>query len=103
MLFLVLSLRNSSAVAMSWPLPRFAVESRRRTKRGLQYEKSVFPRQSYGLGAVAPGAEGRMVFTFDKIALVKGQVLRVYFYEKGGARNFTMTLGMKDVNEAERL
>ena len=30
--------------------PRFAVESKRRTKRGLQYEKAVFPKQSYGLG-----------------------------------------------------
>ena len=82
---------------------RFAVESRRRTKRGLQYEKGVFPRQTYGLGAVAPGAEGRMVFTFDKIALVKGQVFRVYFYEKGGVRNMVMTMNVNDVNKAERL
>ena len=41
--------------------------------------------------------------TFDKIALVKGQVFRVYFYEKGGARNLVMTLGLKDVNGAKRL
>lgn len=34
-----------------------------------------------------------MVFTFDKLALLRGQVLRVYFYENGGARNLVMTLG----------
>ena len=102
-LFLLISLRNESAMSYELSAPRFAVESKRRTRRGLQYEKAVFPKQSYGLGTVAPSSEGRFVFTFDKIALVKGQVLRVYFYEKGGARNFTMTLGMKDVNEAERL
>ena len=102
-LYLVVSLRNSSAVSYEISAPRFAVESSRRTKRGLQYEKAVFPRVSYGLGVVAPGTEGQLVFTFDKIALVKGQVFRVYFYEKGGSRNFTMTLGMKDVNEARRM
>ncbi len=61
------------------------------------------PVRSYGLGTVAPSAEGRFVFTFEKIALVKGQVLRVYFYEKGGARNLMMTFGINDVNEAKRL
>ena len=73
--------------------PRFAVESKRRTKRGLQYEKAVFPKQSYGLGVVQPEDVGKMVFTFDMIALTRGQVFRVYFYENGGVRNLVMTLG----------
>lgn len=30
---------------------------------------------SYGLGTVAPSSEGRFVFTFDKIALVKGHTI----------------------------
>lgn len=102
-LFLLVSLRNDSAVSYELSAPRFAVESKRRTRRGLQYEKAVFPRQSYGLGTVLPGAEGRLVFTFDKMALLRGQVFRVYFYEKGGARNLTLTLGMRDVNEVKRL
>lgn len=102
-LFLLVSLRNDSAVSYEFSAPRFAVESKRRTRRGLQYEKAVFPRQSYGLGTVLPGAEGRLVFTFDKMALLRGQVFRVYFYEKGGARNLTLTLGMRDVNEVKRL
>ena len=83
--------------------PRFAVESKRRTRRGLQYEKAIFPKQSYGLGVVRPDGVGKLVFTFDKIALTRGQVFRVYFYEKGGARNFVLTLSAGDVNGARRL
>ncbi len=95
--------KANGTVSYELATPRFAVESVRRTKRGLQYEKAVFPRASYGLGAIAPDTEGRLVFTFDKIALVKGQVFRVYFYEKGGARNLVMTMNRKDVNKAKRL
>lgn len=102
-LFLLVSVKKSSAVSYELATPRFAVESAKRTKRGLQYEKAVFPRASYGLGAIAPDSEGRRVFTFDKIALVKGQVFRVYFYEKGGARNLVVTMNGKDVNGARRL
>ena len=102
-LYLVVSLRNDSAVSYELSTPRFAVESAKRSRRGLQYEKGVFPKASYGLGVVAPGTCGRMVFTFDKIALVKGQVFRVYLYEKGGVRNLVMTLNMNDINKADRL
>lgn len=102
-LYLVVSLRNDSAVSYELSTPRFAVESARRSRRGLQYEKGVFPKASYGLGVVAPGACGRMVFTFEKIALVKGQVFRVYLYEKGGSRNFVLTLGPGDINGARRM
>ena len=102
-LFLLISLENESAVSYDLSAPRFAVESKRRTKRGLQYEKAVFPKQSYGLGVTSPGDVGKMVFTFDKIALTRGQVFRVYFYEKGGARNFVLTLSAGDVNGARRV
>ena len=102
-LFLLISLHNSSSVSYALASPRFAVESKKRTKRGLQYEKAVFPKQSYGLGVVAPSSVGRMVFTFDKIALVKGQVFKVYFYEKGGVRNFALTLAPEDINVVRRL
>lgn len=102
-LFLLISLHNKSAVSYGLSDPRFSVESKRRTKRGLQYEKAVFPKQSYGLGVTAPDTTGKMVFTFDKVSLTRGQVFRIYFYEKGGARNYVMTLGMNDVNRAKRL
>lgn len=102
-LILVLSLENSSAVSYEVATPRFAVESKRRTKRGLQYEKTLVPRASCGLGTVAPSSSGRMVFAFDKLALIRGQVFRVYFYEKGGVRNMVLTLSGKDLMEAEAI
>ena len=102
-LFLLISLKNGSAVSYGLSDPRFSVESKRRTKRGLQYEKAIFPRQAYGLGVVQPDATGKMVFTFDKVSLTRGQVFRIYFYERGGARNFVLTLGMNDINKAKRL
>ena len=102
-LVLVFSLENSSAVSYSVGVPRFAVESRKRTKRGLQYEKAVVPRLSYGLGNISPGDSRKMAFAFDKVSLTRGQVLRVFFYESDGARNFVLTLGMNDVNKAKRL
>ena len=102
-LFLVLSLENQSAVSYEIAAPRFAVESRKRTKRGLQYEKALVPRAVWGLGTVAPGSDGRMVFAFDKLALIRGQVLRIYFYEKGGVRNMVLTLSGKDLMKAKAL
>ncbi len=102
-LFLLVSLRNTSAVSYEMSEPRFAVESKRRTKRGLQYEKAQFPKQVYGLGTVPPESEGMFVFTFDKISLTRGQVFRVYFYEKGGARNLILTFAPSDINKARRL
>ena len=102
-LFVVFSLKNSSTVSYELSDPRFAIESKRRTKRGLLYEKAIFPRNSYGLGVTAPDSTSRPIFTFDKVTLTRGQVLRVYFYERGGARNFCITLSQKDINNAHKL
>ena len=55
------------------------------------------------MGAVEPDGEGHIVFGFDKISLVKGQVLRIFIYETGGSRNFVLTLGMNDINKARRI
>lgn len=102
-LFLLISLHNHSAVSYTLTAPRFALESKRKTKRGLQYEKAVFPKQSYGLGTVPPEGTGKLVFTFDKTTLTKGQVFRIYFYENRGGRNLSLTLNISDVNRARRL
>ena len=102
-LYLLVSLHNRSVVSYEPSSPRFAVESRKRTRRGLEYEKAVFPRQTYGLKTVPPGGAGRFVFTFDKLSLVQGQVLRIYFYEKDGSRNLVMVMGMEDISKARRM
>lgn len=34
---------------------------------------------------------------------ITDRVMRVYFYEDGGARNLVMTLSQKDINQLRRL
>ena len=96
--YLVLSLKNMSAVSYAMSSPRFVIESKRKTKRGLVYEKQIFPKHCYGECVTAPETESRIVYSFDKVTLAKGQVFRIYFYEDGGPRNFVLSFGMKDIN-----
>lgn len=95
--YIVLSVENGSAVSYSMSSPRFVIESKRKTKRGLVYEKQLFPKHTSGECTVAPGAISRMVFSFDKVTLVRGQVFRIYLYEDGGPRNFVLSFGVRDV------
>ncbi len=103
MIYVSLSLENDSNVSYELAEPRFSIESRKKSKRSLIYEKNVTPRNVYGMEAVKPDGDGHFVFGFDKITLVKGQVLRIFLYENGGSRNFVLTLGMNDINKARRL
>ena len=96
--YLVLSLKNMSAVSYAMSSPRFVIESKRKTKRGLVYEKQIFPKHCYGEGVTAPHTASRIVYSFDKVTLAKGQVFRIYFYEDGGPRNFVLSFGMRDLN-----
>ena len=102
-LYLVVSIRNRSAESYELSEQRFAIEGLRRSRWGLQVEKAMFPRQVYGLGPAQPGGYARMVFAFDKIPLTHGQMLRVYLYEDGGARNYVVEIGRKDVEGARGL
>lgn len=102
-LYLVFSVHNDSALSYEFSMPWFAIESRRGTRRrGVRFEKAIFPKQAYGLEPVPPGGEGRLVFTFEKMSLLRGQVFKVYFYERGGMRNLTLTLSQRDVNYVSR-
>ena len=95
--YIVLSIENSSAVSYSMSSPRFVIESKRKTKRGLVYEKQLFLKHTSGESVTAPGTVSRMVFSFDKVTLVKGQVFRIYLYEDGGPRNFVLSFGVRDL------
>ena len=95
--YIILSIENSSAVSYSMSTPRFVVESKRKTKRGLVYEKQLFPKRTSGECTVAPGTMSRLLFSFDKVMLVKGQVFRIYLYEEGGPRNFVLSFGVRDL------
>ena len=95
--YIVLSVENGSAVSYSMSAPRFVIESKRKTKRGLVYEKQLFPKRTSGETVTAPETTSRMVFSFDKVTLVKGQVFRIYLYEDGGPRNFVVSFGVRDL------
>ena len=98
--YLVLNIENNSAVSYAMSSPRFVIESKRKTKRGLVYEKQIFPKHCYGEGVTAPHTASRIVYSFDKVTLAKGQVFRIYFYEDGGPRNFVVSFGMKDLRNS---
>ena len=95
--YIVLSVENGSAVSYSMSSPRFVIESKRKTKRGLVYEKQLFLKHTSGESVTAPGIVSRMLFSFDKVTLVKGQVFRIYLYEDDGPRNFVLSFGMRDL------
>lgn len=95
--YIILSVENGSAVSYSMSSPRFVIESKRKTKRGLVYEKQLFPKHTSGETVTAPGTVSRMVFSFDKVTLVKGQVFKIYLYEDGGPRNFVLSFGVRDL------
>ena len=95
--YIVLSVENGSAVSYSMSSPRFVIESKRKTKRGLVYEKQLFLKHTSGETVTAPGTVSRMVFSFDKVTLVKGQVFRIYLYEDDGPRNFVLSFGVRDL------
>ena len=99
-MYVVLSIENRSAVSYTLSEPRFSIESKRRTSRGLVYEKQIFPKNVLGLESVAPGTTVRAAFSFDKVSVLKGQVLRAYLYEAGGSRNYVLTFSEKDINQA---
>lgn len=100
-MYLVFSIDNRSAVSYAWSEPRFAIESKKRSKRKLVYEKQIFPRVYSGANSVAPSTQGRTIYAFDKTTLLKGQVFRACFYESGGSRNFVLSFDVQDVNRAE--
>lgn len=98
--YIVLSVENGSAVSYSMSSPRFVIESKRKTKRGLVYEKQLFPKHTSGETVTAPGTVSRMVFSFNKVTLVKGQVFRIYLYEDGGPRNLVLSFGVRDLRKS---
>ena len=97
-LYVVLDFQNRSSTTFALSEPRFSIESRKRTKRGLVFEKQIFPRNLLVKDAVSPGTSEKMVFSFDKISVLKGQVFRAYLYESGGARNYILTFSSSDIN-----
>lgn len=99
--YLVFSVRNGSGVSYDCPDATFVVESRKRSKKSVVYDKNIFPKSRYGTLSCAPKTSTRIGYSLDKVSLAKDQVLRVYFYEQGGQRELVLTIDAADINRAK--
>ena len=100
MTYIVLSLRNRSSVSYQINDATFVIESRKKGKRTVSFDKTIFPKNRFGSLSAAGGKEERIAYSFDKMTLSEDQILKVYFYEEGGQRNLEMTIHAKDINKA---
>jgi hypothetical protein len=101
--YMVFSMDNTSGISYDVTDATFVIESRKRSKRTVAYDQTVFPRSRYGSLTAGPGQKGRIVYSFDKMTLSKDQALRVYLYENGGQRNLVMTVSPSDINRAKSI
>ena len=96
--YVVLSLRNSSSTGFTTSDATFVIEDRKRHKRAVRIEKSIFPSTSFGSLSATGGAFSKAVYSFDKLTISKDQVLKIYIYEESGQRNLEMTISAKEIN-----
>lgn len=99
--YIVFNVRNRSGVSYECPDAAFVVESRKRSRKSVVYDRSLFPRSRSGTASCEPKGSTRLGYSLDKVSLSRDQVLRVYFYELGGQRELVLTIGAKDVNRAK--
>ena len=101
-IYFVLSLENKSGVSYDINDATFVIESKKKGKRTVVFEKTIFPEGRQGNLSAAAGESGRIAYSFSKMTLSDDQVLRIYFYEESGQRNLAITINSKDINKAER-
>ena len=100
MTYIVLSLDNRSSVSYNVTDATFVVESKKKSKRSVVFEKTLFPKNRHGSLSTGAGQKQIMVYSLDKQTLSENQVIKVYLYEEGGQRNLEMTIDTKDINRA---
>lgn len=99
--YLVFSVENRSGVSYDCPDATFVVESRKRPRKSVVYDRNIFPKSRWGTLSCPPGGKATIGYSLEKVSLSKDQVLRVYFYEQGGHREFVLTIGARDINRAK--
>lgn len=99
--YMVFSINNRSGVSYHCTDATFVVESRKRSKKSVVYDKNIFPKSRWGTISCGPGERSAIGYTLEKVSLAKDQVLRVYFYENGGQRELVLTIDAKDINRAK--
>ena len=98
--YIVFDVNNRSGVSYECPDATFVVESRKRSRKSVVYDRNIFPKSRYGTASCAPKSSTRIGYSLDKVSLAKDQVLRVYFYEQGGQRELVLTIDAADINRA---
>ena len=99
--YIVFSIKNSSGVSYECPDATFVVESKKRSRKSVVYDRNIFPKSRYGMASCAPKQTSHIGYSLDKVSLAKDQVLRVYFYEEGGQRELVLTIDQADINHAK--
>ena len=100
--YIALSIKNNSGVSYDIKDATFVLESKKRNKRSVVIEKTIFPEGRHGSLNCPVGEKSKIAYSFKKITLSKDQVLKIYLYEHGGQRNLEMTIDTNDINKAER-
>ena len=98
--YFVLSLKNRSGISYECADAGFIIESKKKSRRGLDYQKVLSTRSRHGTLCTQSKQDSKVVYSMDKVTLAKDQVLSIYVYETGGSRNFSLTLTSKDINDA---
>lgn len=76
------------------------VESKKKDKRTVIFDKTLFPRSRYGSLSAGSREVAMVAYSFDKMTLSKDQMLKVYFYESSGQRNLVLPIDTNDINQA---
>jgi len=101
--YISLSLKNGSSTDYQIAGATFCIEPKKKAERTAMQPKAVFARNRYGSLSASAGQSGHEVYSFDKMTLAKGQILRVYFYESDDQRNLILDLDYKDINDVQKL
>lgn len=100
--YITLSITNKSGVSYDIKDATFVLESKKRGKRSVVIEKTIFPEGRHGSLNCQVGDKAKMTYSFKKITLSNDQVLKIYLYEHGGQRNLEMTINTNDINKARK-
>lgn len=98
--YVILSLDNRSGVSFEVGDATFRIEPRDRRKRKLVSGTNLIPQNKVGTLTAAPGEKSRVAYALNKTTLSADQQLVIRVFEKGGERNFEITLTADDVNLA---
>lgn len=101
LLFLHVSLANSSHVPFDIDFVRFKVVDKKVAKRTAQQETYIEPVRALNeLRRIDGKGEGRIVYAFHKVVIPDDKLIEVEIYEKGGGRHQRFHIENSDLVDA---